>query len=407
LTSHSEDATVLRDLVKRYLEVCAQPVQAERRRLWRDHNSLRPTRPLFHVRGGNCWDEVPAIRERRVRDDFLRGYERELRKRLFAASLDDDTIYEPWLTVPATHRCWGWGLTGQRMHSAEARGSWKADYPIKEESDIRKLQPPRHEIDEETTAQRVETLRQAVGDLIPVHVDRAPAWRMWTGDLSTELGYLRGIENLMLDMLDRPAWLHELLAFMCDGILRAHEQAEQAGDWSLAEHQNQVMPYARELSDPAPNTYGAKRSELWGYMAAQEYTLISPAMHEEFLLQYQRPILEKFGLTAYGCCEDLTRKIDMLRSLPNLRRIAVTPVADVRKSAEQIGTDYVISWRPNPAQMVCLGFDEALVRKIVHDALDACRGLHMDITLKDVHTVQGQPERLARWCKLIREMVEA
>ena len=47
-------------------------------------------------------------------------------------------------------------------------------------------------------------------------------------------------------------------------------------------------------------------------------------MHEEFLFRYQLPIMEQAGLVAYGCCEDLTCKIDMLRQIPNLRRIAVS-----------------------------------------------------------------------------------
>jgi hypothetical protein len=94
-------------------------------------------------------------------------------------------------------------------------------------------------------------------------------------------------------------------------------------------------------------------------------------MHDEFLLQYQLPILRSFGLVAYGCCEDLTRKIDMLRQVPNLRHIAVTLVADVRRCAEQIGRDYVTSWRPNPTDMVCASWDEARIRRIVRDGMEA------------------------------------
>jgi hypothetical protein len=116
------------------------------------------------------------------------------------------------------------------------------------------------------------------------------------------------------------------------------------------------------------------RRDLWCHCSAQEFALISPAMHDEFLLQYQFPIMARFGLSAYGCCEDLTRKIAMLRKVPNLRRIAVTPRADVARCAEQIGADYVLSWRPNPAQMICCGFDPDLIRKVVTDALDACKG---------------------------------
>ena len=62
---------------------------------------------------------------------------------------------------------------------------------------------------------------------------------------------------------------------------------------------------------------------------------MSPKFHDEFLFQYQIPIMEHFGLVHYGCCEDLTRKIDMLRQLKNLRSIAVTPAANLRKCAGQ------------------------------------------------------------------------
>ena len=400
------DVKVLRELARRYVEVCSRPVQRERRELWRKLNSLEPVRPLIYLRGGNCWNEVPEITECRCEDPFYRPYERSLRQSIYHDSLGDDFVFEPWITVSAVHTCTGWGVETPRTFSDEPRGSWKADYPVKHLRDVEKLRPPIHAIDEPATARRIERLQEAVGDILTVNVDRAPAYRVWAADLSTHLGYLRGIENFMLDMMDHPAWLRELLAFMSDGVLRTHQQAEAAGDWSLANHENQAMPYSRELADPAANTHGAQRRQLWAFMAAQEYTLVSPAMHEEFLLAYQRPILEPFGLVAYGCCEDLTRKIDMLRSVRNLRRIAVAPVANVAKCAEQIGTDYVISFRPNPAEMVCCGFDADRVRGVLRRGLDACRGLHVDITLKDVNTVQDRPERLRQWVDVVRGVLD-
>jgi hypothetical protein len=229
---------------------------------------------------------------------------------------------------------------------------------------------------------------------------------MWTGDISTDLGYLRGIENFMLDMSDRPAWLHRLVGFMADGIRRTHEQAEAAGDWSLSAHQNQAMFYAEELPDPAANVNGIQRKQLWGYMAAQEFALVGPKKHDEFLLQYQIPILKEFGLTAYGCCEDLTKKIGILRQIPNLRRIAVSPFADAARCAEQIGADYVLSYRPSPAEMVGYGFDPDRILTILRRDLRACRACHTDITLKDVETVQGDPTRVREWVKLTRRVID-
>jgi len=210
----------------------------------------------------------------------------------------------------------------------------------------------------------------------------------------------------MWDMIDRPEWLHQLLARMRDGILQAQEEAEKAGDWTLCNHINQAIPYAEELEDPAANSKSVTRDQLWYFCASQETTLIGPDMFDEFILQYQVPIIEKFGLSAYGCCEDHTLRIGVLRKVPNLRRIAVAPVADVAKCAEQIGQDYILSYRPSPADMVGYGFDEDRIRRILRRDLGACNGCHVDITLKDVETVQGDPDRIRKWVQIVREETE-
>jgi hypothetical protein len=129
-------------------------------------------------------------------------------------------------------------------------------------------------------------------------------------------------------------------------------------------------------------------------------------MHDEFLLQYQLPIIRQWGLAAYGCCENLTRKIGILRKIPNLRIIAVTPRADVRRCAEQIGGDYVLSWRPNPADMVSCQFHESFIRRTIREGLEACRGCHVHVHLKDIETVQGDTDRLRRWVNIVREVAE-
>ena len=398
------DTIILRELAKQYAEICTDPVQDERRALWRMHNSLRRTRPLIYVRAF-AWQEMPQS-NCLIEDPFLRQYEDFFRRHLFWNTLGDDSIFEPWVTVQAARPCRGWGLSSKRIFSDHPGGSYKDDYPIKELSDIEKLRVPWHEIDEEQTSRDAERLSNVIGDIITINIDRGPAYRMWTADLSTDLGHLRGIEHFMLDMLDNPEWLHRLVRFMSEGVFKTNEEAEGAGDWGLCAHQNQAMPYAEELKDPAPNANGVKQNQLWGYMAAQEFTTVSPAMHDEFLFQYQLPILKRFGLVAYGCCEDLTQKIDMLKQLPNLRRIAVSPFADVMKCSEQIGQDYVLSYRPSPADMVSYRFDFERIRSILKRDLEACKDCHVDITLKDVETVESDPERVNNWMSVVRGVID-
>jgi hypothetical protein len=399
-----DERTILRELAQQYLEICHRPEQASRREQWRRHNSLHREQPLIYVRAF-AWPEMPQARCQ-CQDPFFRQYEDFFRNHLFWDGLADDSIFEPWVTVRASHRCAGWGVAISRAMPDTPRGSFKIDYALKEPVDLAGLRTPWHEIDEERTAHDHERVQEAVGDILPVDLDRAPAYRMWSADLSTDLGYLRGIEHFMLDMLDRPEWLHRLVGWMGEGVLRTHAQAEAAGDWGLSAHQNQAMPYAEELPDPAPNARGVRRNQLWGYMAAQEFTAVSPAMHDEFLLRYQLPILEQFGLVAYGCCEDLTHKIDMLRRIPNLRRIAVSPFADVARCAERLGPDYVLSYRPSPADMVSYGLDADRVCSILTRDLRACRQCHVDITLKDVETVEGDPDRVRQWVQVARRAID-
>ncbi len=127
------------------------------------------------------------------------------------------------------------------------------------------------------------------------------------------------------------------------------------------------------------------------------------------MLRYQEPIMAGFGLVTYGCCEEMAGRIPLLRRVPNLRRIAVTPVSDAARCAELIGGDYVASYRPSPADMVAYGWDESRVRTILRRDLAAFRanGCLVDITLKDVETVQGDAQRVRRWVQVAREEAEA
>ena len=402
----SRDIAILRDLTDRYAEICADPVMDERRDLWRRHNSLIRTRPLIYVRAF-AWQEMDAS-ALQCEDPLFRRHENVFRQSLFRYQFNDDFIFEPWVTVRAavvTPDVGVWGLDSPRTYSEEPRGSFVWEAPLETEADLDKLISPHHVIDEAETERRVAALTEAVGDILPIAVDRSPVYTVWNGDISTQLAYLRGLEQVMWDMMDRPEWLHTLLARMRDGILRTHEEAEAAGDWTLVSHQNQAMPYAEELPDPAPDPDPVPRSKLWTFVASQETTAVGPVQFDEFMLQYQIPIMAPFGLAAYGCCEDLTPKIDVLRQIPNLRRIAVSPMADVAKCAAQIGQDYVLSYRPSPTEMVGYGFDPEKVRTLLNRDLDACGDCHVDITLKDVETVQHDPDRVRRWVDVTREVI--
>jgi hypothetical protein len=409
--SNATDVRRLRELARCYADHAADPVHQQRKALWTDHLSLRPTRPPITIQTG-YWDlwcrqafpdsalvcQAPLFRE----------HEKNFLLANFSASWGDDRVTNPWVAVGAVRpRGWGdvWGIATQHESLGTEGSAWQFDPVIKTWDDVQKMSWPKHEIDEEATAGNVQRIGDAIGDILPVHRERGPLCQGFLSDIVTQLAQLRGLEQLMVDMLDEPEQVHRLVSWMRDGILANQEQAEAAGDLSTNSQQNQCMTYSDTTRAPALNCGGAQRKDLWAFCAAQELTGISPAMHDEFFLQYQKTIMEKWGLAAYGCCEDLTEKIGILRQVKNLRIIAVAPRANLARCVEQAGTDYVLSWRPNPADMVSCGFNDGQIRKTLREQLSLARGSRLHLNLKDVYTLEGDTTRLRRWVNIAREVI--
>ncbi|MEG2252423.1 MAG: hypothetical protein RSC98_05225, partial [Clostridia bacterium] len=330
---------------------------------------------------------------------------------LYHHSFQDDHISEPYLTMEACYKPSFDNRWGIPCHMGERPGSTGAAHytpGLVKDEDFQRLVMPSHCIDEEQTQQQYTKLNNAIGDVLPVDLNRGPALLTWTGDISTDLGKLRGLEQIMWDLYDEPELLHKLLAFMAKGVAKVQQEAEEAGDFSCTNSYNQSMPYAPEVLAPKANTYGVKRKDLWCFFSSQEFTMVGAEMFDEFMLQYQIPLMEKFGLSAYGCCEDLTQKIKYIKKIKNLRRIAVSPFADVKDCAEQIGSDYIISYRPNPATFIATGIHEEYIRNELHRCFDifASNHCHIEVEYKDIETVNHDPLAMGRLVAITKEELE-
>jgi hypothetical protein len=116
-------------------------------------------------------------------------------------------------------------------------------------------------------------------------------------------------------------------------------------------------------------------------------------MHKEFDLDYTVRWYERFGLVYYGCCEQLHRKIDIISTIPHLRKISMSPWVDVEKGAERIGGDFVFSRKPNPAFLAGDRWDVETVEQDLRDTMERCarHGCPVEFILKDISTVRYQP----------------
>jgi len=137
---------------------------------------------------------------------------------------------------------------------------------------------------------------------------------------------------------------------------------------------------------------------------AQIFSSVSPAMHKEFWLDYAESWFARFGLGYYGYCEPLHHKIHLIRVLPNVRKISMSPF--VVAGAEAIACDYVFSRKPSPALLAVEQWDGNAVRDDLRQTMDACErnGCPLELILKDISTVRYEPQRLWEWNDIAREL---
>jgi hypothetical protein len=132
-------------------------------------------------------------------------------------------------------------------------------------------------------------------------------------------------------------------------------------------------------------------------------------MHDEFDLAYNQKLFGECGLLYYGCCEPMDGKIDILRKrFPNLRKISITPWADPEAAARDIGGDYVMAAKPNPAFVAMPRFDPGPVESEIERYCAACieNGTTVEFVLKDVSTIANNPRNLTQWAATVEAVLD-
>jgi hypothetical protein len=147
--------------------------------------------------------------------------------------------------------------------------------------------------------------------------------------------------------------------------------------------------------------------DLWARAATQIFTDgISPAMHDEFAIQYEKRLLEHFGLACYGCCEPLHKNMHVVRKIRNLRRVSMSPWVDLDTASAAVGRDFVYTHKPNPTIVSMEDWYPDLARTDLRNAFEKTRNNIVEVNLQDLHTVRKQPHRLTEWTRMAMELSE-
>jgi len=406
LTIIEKDREVLRRLANRVAELAARPLEQEKRDLWYRHNALEPTRPVIFCDPENGWNEIITPDQLECEGDLARGWEMRLRKEIFwGESMRDDRVIAPFFDVSHAYSETDWGMRETYTYGGPG-GAYTWDPPLKDYADLDKLRFPEITIDRADTQRVLDLAQSVLGDILTVRL-KSMWW--WSFGMTWPAIRLRGLEQLMLDMFDQPDGLHRLMSILRDGYLARFDFIERNGLLSLNNDGTYVgsggFGWTHEL--PQPDFAGTVRTrDMWGFAESQETVGVSPGMFEEFIFQYQLPLLARFGLNCYGCCEPVDKRWHVVAKAPNLRRVSVSAWCDLADMAAKLADRYIFSWKPNPADLAAPSFDEDRIRRDIREALKITRGCRVEVIMKDNHTIGRDPNRVTRWTRIVREEAE-
>jgi hypothetical protein len=403
-----KDREKLRRLAERLGELAGRPAEAEKRELWYEHNSLRSRRPLLLADPENGWNEIITPQSLTCEGPLARRWEMVLRKELFwGESLQDDKPIEAIFETGFTYTDTEWGVE-ETYHGGVSGQSYAWEGGIKGPEDVGRIGVPRIDVDYHTTLETLALASEVFGGILRVGL-RAVWW--WSLGMTLDLARLVGLQNMLYLLYDNPGMVHRIMGLLRDGYMAKLDWLES--NRLLFANNNHAyvgsggIGYTRELPHREPDGGRVSAGDTWCLTESQETIGISPGQFEEFVFQYQLPLQERFGLNCYGCCEPLDTRWHVVKRVPRLRRVSVSPWADQRKMAEFLQGDYVYSRKASPSLLAVPRIDEEAVRADIAATLQATRGCVVEILMKDNHTLGRNPDNLVRWVRIAREEIEA
>lgn len=410
ISSHDRD--VLRRLAEQKAQIASLPIHRYTADEWARNNSMRPGKPMVWI-DEICWNEFPDEQLRpQIEDPFLRRIEVALRREIYQwQHMPVDMVVEPVVHCPMAIDDGDFGIAVQadrlKLDESSDIVSRRFHGQFESEKDIEKIRMPVVVHDEAESQRRYCLLMDTIGDILAIEMrGRAGAWfAPWD-----ELVQWWGVEEALTDLTMRPELIHAAMDRLVSAWLSRLEQWERLELLSLNNGNVRVGSggpgYTTELPSRQFNPAHVRAGDLWGCATAQIFGDVSPAMHDEFALNYERRWLDRFGLTYYGCCEPLHTKADILRAIPNLRKVSVSPRAEVAAAAANMGDRYVLSIKPNPAVLAGQRWDPAAVRRDLEELLRRARGCVVEIIMKDISTVRYEPQRLFDWARIAADVAD-
>jgi len=208
---------------------------------------------------------------------------------------------------------------------------------------------------------------------------------MWVRGPFCIAAHLRGLDNIIMDMLEDPKFVHTLMRFITDS----------EKEWAKER--------AKFLHSPIEKTF------LFNDEVG--LPLITPKMYEEFILPYEIELSNFYGGILYWhSCGDTSNFVNLIRKIPGLKMFHVGPRTDVSKAAVAFGPDVSLDVDLDPFRDV-LEVNEKKMRLKIKEITNICMKKDVPFSIRadafqPVHALEKDLSKMKQWINVASSFLE-
>lgn len=190
--------------------------------------------------------------------------------------------------------------------------------------------------------------------------------------------HLRGMDNIVMDMKEDPQFVHSLMSFITDARKK----------WTKQRAEFMEVPirggslYNDEVNVP----------------------VVSPRLYEEFVLPYEVELSEFYGgITYWHSCGNITPLQNLIKCIPNLQMLHISPWTDLQKSVENLADSGIaLEVVLHPLTDVQKA-DEVAIVSCLTRIRDLTRGVPTTVRadgLQVISSVEEDVKKIKQWAKI-------
>lgn len=396
------DRKILRELAHKQIDLARSDYMLKLKKKWIEHNGLRSCDPVVTIELDTFYEEViPPLMKSEGK--LARSLESTMHSCIVNHELFcDDTLVKDYFPVISYHSFIPFGIEVKKI-TTKGLGHHFIEQIKDLKDDFHLLKDSKFSYNLQYAKETSELANDIFGDILPAKIIGSS----FAVSLTQNLVHIMSMETLFYSMHDYPELFKEMMQRLTDDYIKLFEYLEK-GNSILSTTDGERLFYGSYCYNdflPSGNERDIKVKDIWGVMESQETVGVSPDMFNEFVFPYYKRISERFGALSYGCCEPVDPLWDMcLSGLGNMRKLSISPWCNEEFMGERLRGKGVIYLRKPSPNFLGVGtiLDEDAVRKSIRKTVKAAKGIPLEISQRDVYTINKDISKVKRYIEIIR-----